>query len=1045
MIPMDSIWEDFLALELEPGARQVAEELRAFLLRSELGGAEILSGRSEKVFEAGLMWPLEKGIHETLGRSSDVRFGKLLRAFVEFANRVGERDFPLPAVPILLEPHRSVFQSFHPVEAERAERWRLSLIDWIETVSVSDLKPHLGVGALIVSAALNSGLVDSGALHKLLQSIPEKLTVLAGRAYLDLELPWRGSESLERRRWFPDPVSEMIFLQLKPEENEPLGHKTPAKALWPFLRLWFKLCKGVENPPKNFSDFMIASRALTYHELPVNIGTYMAREHVSHSLRPEVWQRLHGVYSTASPTGDNIERQCDEQTTSETGAFQEAVETFEWAQALWEILKGSDRELVAQKLRNLLEDGQHVISRSECMLAAWALHMCTKPAASGKRLALSTIRQYVRQTGTRLSALAGDGDISNYDIAEFEELYTEVLADAQSPGFRNQLSVGLREFHHFLTHNYGVPKLSEVMNLGGGSILHPVDANLITLDDYQEIRRRIRDAELELIAPDLPTIVELIFVLGFRCGLRRMEALMLRIEDIHLMGRSAIIVRRYAGHRLKTANAKRQIPIYALLDAGERSLLEAWMEYRRSEEQERPSTSALFAVPSRGWGQVRQEKVMPILHQLMREVTGDQSLRYHHLRHSFASWTFLRLILAHHGKRTTLFPDQPITDEWLDQSSEFAEQLLKARHRPDLYAVARLLGHSGPDMSLEHYVHTMDLAGLAVDERRNMFEDKTLAAASGVPISSAYRLLRNAGIQGLLGRVRNSYRHRANVLRPTEKPSAKAEPEHQRFRDRLMLIEKYLKFRHRTSIEQDVLAERLGLSVEACQLLEERSTYLAGLRSNALRTQTSRHRFSKIEENEGRGDSIRLHTEPRTRSSKAFFDSLLDRVEALLHDNSDLVWEVVEYYIHNQWKTATSLIFRDPQKPEMAKKYLQFLESLGFPRRSLSLTNRDVRDRSPYRALWKKQLGLTYRDTIKIRAPANKHRKVEARWLFIGLDFVNDSERDQSRSFGFRYFMVMLAMAAPVFRPEQTVGDAHEQLMWASSDKSSEPGVVPAA
>ncbi len=60
-----------------------------------------------------------------------------------------------------------------------------------------------------------------------------------------------------------------------------------------------------------------------------------------------------------------------EQTTSETGAFQEAVETFEWAQALWEILKGSDRELVGQKLRNLLEDGQHVISRSEVDPVSW--------------------------------------------------------------------------------------------------------------------------------------------------------------------------------------------------------------------------------------------------------------------------------------------------------------------------------------------------------------------------------------------------------------------------------------------------------------------------------------------------------------------------------------------------------------------------------------------------------------------------------------------------------------------------------------------------
>ncbi|AZT82590.1 hypothetical protein EHN06_02995 [Marinobacter sp. NP-4(2019)] len=1045
MTPMESIWNEFLALELKPGTRQVAEELRAFLSGSELAGAEILSGRSEKAFEAGFMWPLEKSIHETLGKSSDVRFGKLLRAFVEFANRVGGRDFPLPAVPIRLEPHRSVFQTFRPVEAERAERWRLSLIDWIETVSVSKLEPRLGIGALIVSAALNSGLVDSGALHKLLQSIPEKLTVLAGRAYLDLELPWRGSESLERRRWFPDPMSEMIFLRLKPEENEPLRHQTPAKALWPFLRRWFERCKGVESPPKNFSDFMTASKALTYHELPVNIGAYMAREHVSHSLRPEVWQRLHGVYSTASLTVDSVEDPCDEQTLPETGASQEEVETFEWAQALWEILKGSDRELVAQKLRNQLDDSQHVVSRSERMLAAWALHLCTRPAASGKRLALSTIRQYVRQTGTRLAALAGDGDISNYDIAEFEELYTEVLADAQSAGFRNQLCVGLREFHHFLAHDYGVPKLSEVMNLGGGSILHPVDANLITLDDYHEIRRRIRDAELELVAPDLPTIVELIFVLGFRCGLRRMETLMLRLEDIHLMGRSAIIVRRYAGHRLKTANAKRQIPIHALLDDGELSLLKAWVEYRRSEEQERPSTAALFAVPSRGWIPVRQEKVMPILHQLMREVTGDQSLRYHHLRHSFASWTFLRLILAHHGKRTTLFPDQPMTERWLDQSSEFAEQLLKTRHRPDLYAVARLLGHSGPDMSLEHYIHTMDLAALALDERRDMFSEKTLAATSGVSISSVYRLLNKAGVQGLLGRFRNSYPDRANVLWPTEKPSAKVKPEQQTLRDRLMSIEKYLKFRQRTSIEQEVLAERLGLSVEACQLLEERSAYLAGLRSNTLRTQSSRHRFPSVNEEEARDDSIRLHTEPRTRSSKALFESLLDRVEELLHDNSDLVWEVVEYYIHNQWKTATSLIFRDPQKPEMARKFLQFLEALGFPRRSLSFTNRDVRDRSPYRALWKKQLGLTYRDTIETRAPANKHRKVEARWLFIGLEFGNDSERDQSRSFGFRYCMVMLAMAAPVLRSEQAIDDAHEQPMWASSDKPSEPGVIPAA
>jgi len=1016
MMSMVCIWESFFALKLEPETRQVAEEVRAFLSEIELVGAAILSGRSEQVFEAALIRPLELNIHETLGKGSDVRFGKLLRVFIEFANRVGGRDFPLPAVPIRLEPQRSVFQNFPPVEAERAERWRLSLNGWTETVSVSDLEPRLSIGALIVSAALNSGLVDSGALNKLLQSIAEKLTVLEGRAYLDLELPWRGSEGLERRRWFPDPVSELIFLQFKEEADVSTSHKTPAKALWPFLRMWFKRCDSVQQPPRNFSEFMAVSKALTYHELPVSIGAFMARDHISHSLRPEAWQRLHGVYSTTSLTGGIIEQPSGEQVWTESDVTQEELETFEWAKDLWDSLKGADREHVAQKLRQLLEDGQHPVGRSERLLSAWALHLCTKPGSSGKRLALSTIRQYVRQAGIRLASLAGESDITSYDISEFEELYTEVIADAQSSGVRNKLCAGLREFHFFLHRDYGVPRLSEVMNLGGGSILHPVDANLITLDEYQEIRRSIKRADLELIAHDLPIIAELIFVLGFRCGLRRMEALMLRIQDVHLMGRSAIIVRRYAGHRLKTANAKRIMPIHALLDEDELELLKEWVEHRQREENKLPQTDALFAVPNKGWMPIDQEKVIPILHHHMREVLGDRSLRYHHLRHSFASWTFLRLSLARHGKGRTLLLGQPMTEEWLNQSSWFYERLLKGRHRPDLYAVARLLGHASPDMSLEHYIHTMDLAALAIDERRELFEEKTLVGASGIPNSSAYRLLKKGGVPGLLGRVRDSCPDRVIALYPTEKPSPATGHEEKTLREKLMSIKKYLKLRQGTPIKREVLAERCRLSVEECQALEDRNEYLANLRSNLLRTQSSRHRFSALSQEDTSAESISLHTEPLTRRSKILFEDLVDRVYCALQEDPNLVWEIIDYYIHNQWKTTTSLIFRDPQLPGMAKQYLRFLEALGFPRRSIDFANCDVRDRSPYRALWKKQLGLTYRDTIQKKAPANKDRKAEAKWLFIAPDFGNESESYDGHSFGFRYFMVMLATAAPVLR-----------------------------
>lgn len=1024
---MDLIWENFLALDLDSETRQVAEQLKDFLSKSDLAGAAILSGRSEQTCKPDLIRALERSVHETLGKGSDIRFGKLLRAFVEYANRKGGYDMPLPAVPILLEPEPSVFEAFPPLEAERADGWRLSLNGWVETSSVNDMESRLGIGALLVSAALNGGLVGSGILLKLFESIDQKLTIMGGRGYLDLELPWRGSEGLERRRWFPDPVSELIFLQLKVESEVASKHRmTPAKALWPFIRFWFKRCGNVPEPPRNFSEFIKASKALSCQELPVSIGSFMARDHVGHSLRPEAWQRLHGVYPVAPAFEDKSGQSRDQGAQTTADAAQKDLETFEWGAGLWSALKATERDGAAQKLRGLLDSGHLEVSPAERLLSAWALHLCTKPASSGKRLALSTIYQYVRQTGPRLIGLAGESDITCYEIEEFEELYTEVIADAQNTGFRNKLGAGLREFHHFLHLHYGVPRLAEIMDLGGGSILHPVDANLITLDEYQEIRGRIRTADLELMAEDLPTIVELILVLGFRCGLRRMEALMLRIQDVHLLGREEIIVRRYKGHRLKTDNGKRKLPIYALFDADELKLLTDWVHHRKLQEQATPRSDALFAIPEKGWLPIDQDRVIPVLHRVMREVTGDNSLRYHHLRHSFASWTFLRLSLAHHGKHGTLLPHHPMTEAWLHQSYQFHQRLLSGRHRPHLFAVARLLGHAGPDMSLEHYIHTMDLAALAIDERRLRLADKTVAAASGIPVSSAYRLMNKAGVEGLLERVRADYPERVVHLYPNEKPCSLDEPAEGTLRWRLDSVQRFLKFRQRTSIDRSILTSRFGLSEEEGRLVEDQVAYLASLRSNNRRIHSSRHRFRNIhEEHSGAEfDSMELHTEPRTQTSREIYLALTERVERLLEEDEDAVWEVVDYYIHNQWKTWGALIFRDPEEPAMAKRYLVFLEALGFRRSELQFFCCDPQTRSASLARWKRALGLTFRDTIKRRDPTNKQSKAVANWLFIAPNLGNDGEDHDDRLFGYRYLMVMLATAMPILRLNAAFGAA---------------------
>jgi hypothetical protein len=110
-----------------------------------------------------------------------------------------------------------------------------------------------------------------------------------------------------------------------------------------------------------------------------------------------------------------------------------------------------------------------------------------------------------------------------------------------------------------------------------------VDASILTVDDYLNIRKYLCDHWPANDHPDLVDIAEIITVLGFRCGLRRMEVLMLRVGDFCGGERTELLVRPWALRKLKTPNATRRIPLYALLNHEESVLLSQWVQKRDDE------------------------------------------------------------------------------------------------------------------------------------------------------------------------------------------------------------------------------------------------------------------------------------------------------------------------------------------------------------------------------------------------------------------------------------------------------------------------------
>ena len=1041
---MQTQWDAFLETDLATETREAALWLREKLPDWDDEVARVLTGQVEPTGKGLSIRALEQRVrlsrmsdedetgektqsdtlateHEKSQESDEgLLLARTLRMFVEYVNRTTEQTIPLPSVPVKLPAQPSQFTPESPGLMARGHGWHQGIARWLE--SGPPLSGRSGVGALIVSAALNGGLVDKASLVALARQASEKLPVVADRGFLDLSLRWRGNDNMEHRRWFPDPISECLFLRLSVDPDDVPQQRKPKETLWPAIKHWFRQSRDyVDEAPRNFSEFLRVCEAFNFTELPADVGAYARRSLVSHSLRTSVWCRLHGIYTESVdelPADQSMELPDDPEYPDGPEA---PLENVEWATGLWSALKAPDKTSVAQRLRRLLEENAYLPESTANLLTRWALALCTGTVVSGNRIKISTIQKYLRETGKRIAALCGSADIRRLSDLDLEELYHEVIADSTNLRIRDRLRSGLREFHHFLHSEYGMSPLAQVAQLGGGSTLHPVDANLISLDEYYEIRNQIRNADLELKAPELPVILELLFILGFRCGVRRMEALRLRIEDVHLLGESEILVRPYEGHGLKTTSSRRKVPLYALLEEDEMQLLRDWWSQCRERQRSGFSSDALFSMPSKGWGTLQADSIFEILHTQMRRVTGDASLRYHHLRHSFASWTFLRLKLAEHGKSCVLFPEQPKTEAWLERSSEFKARLLGCRNRPDLYAVARLLGHSGPGMSLEHYIHTLDLAALAIDQRRVECSSSTLIAASAIADSTVYRFRNQSGVERLLQRVRSEHPDKVMTYVSVANPEKAVEdPEQRLFLEKLDIAERYLKFRHKTSFDIPELANRFNLPEPICEAIEDRVEYLTGLRSNDKRVHSSRHRFvESTSEEQSEGISrLSLHTEPRSRSSKAAYREYARRVSGLLEEQPDFVWSVVDHYIHNQWKTRDALVFRNPRDPALAVRYIRFLERLGFPRSQLRFFNLDPAQRSSARARWRKALRLSARDIIEQRQPTNRESLAVRNWLFIAPDLQGSKGNVDDQLFGYRYLMVLLAMAKPLFEHE---------------------------
>jgi integrase len=149
--------------------------------------------------------------------------------------------------------------------------------------------------------------------------------------------------------------------------------------------------------------------------------------------------------------------------------------------------------------------------------------------------------------------------------------------------------LAILKFHEFLAAVYKVGKLDELKDRLTPNGLLPVDANFITIDEYRRVLSYI-DADTNLNDPYMRKALQLFVSLCFWGGLRRDEALGLRVSDLDAAGH--LHIRPYAKRKLKTSNATRSLPVATFLPKELFEELAQWAKER--EYAPRSSAIALF-------------------------------------------------------------------------------------------------------------------------------------------------------------------------------------------------------------------------------------------------------------------------------------------------------------------------------------------------------------------------------------------------------------------------------------------------------------------
>jgi integrase len=623
-----------------------------------------------------------------------------------------------------------------------------------------------------------------------------------------------------------------------------------------------------------------------------------------------------------------------------------------------------DWKLVRSNLRRLAESD--LIPALARRLADFAERTFSIRTMFDKRRSARTMRKRLQLLADAIVSVQGESDIADLPTETLEDLYRKAIQNyrdkAKKPREINALIRAFRELHTYLCALHGKRPLSDDRLLVALPVLDRTDANILTIEEYYRLLLMI-DLERPTNEPfDRRNIARLLVILGYRAGLRREEARLLRVSDVVLDGRMELWIRPSLGHTLKSDNSLRRVEVWKLLEDLELDELRRWIVGRdASGDDFLFKTGSLEVVP---------QSIFDTVNDMIARITGnsgrDGSGHFHHCRHSLASLGFMRLMIGDHGRIPDLIRRLDRTSDWLTNGEKFRiDQLYRNSFpkRKHAFLLARLLGHGHPATTVR-YIHIFGILLHHFLRRAPLLQPGPDLQALARGRSHRDFLTTPDGTEVISAAVEILCKRDGFLM--AEPAISKSKPSADFLlksgNEWISELPRFLRYCQASGLALEEVASRFGLDIHTAKQILERARRVATLETD---NGVLRHRVREFEPELAAVNGLAFRTLPRHPVQKydlEVVNEFAPRVNDLASNRNgrEVLLSGVDAYVHSVWSSRSYPVFsyghRDGRD---ARAFLDLLRRFEIELKMIRFISFDPKSPSDWPNIWRKALGFS--------------------------------------------------------------------------------------